>query len=216
MKSILIIGIGRFGKHLATYFSELGNEVMVVDQDEAAVEDLASIVTTTHIGDCKDPEVIRMLGVNNFDLCFVCIGDDFQSSLEITSLLKEHEAKYVVSKAERDVHAKFLLRNGADEVIYPERDMARKTSRRFSARNVFDYMEITPEYAVFEIPVPASWAGKSPGELAIRARYNINVVATKTDSRVIPLTNPNRPFHPDEHLLVIGLQKDLIKTLDRL
>ena len=216
MKSILIIGIGRFGKHLATYFSELGNEVMVVDQDEEAVGDMASVVTTTHIGDCKDPEVIRMLGVNNFDLCFVCIGDDFQSSLEVTSLLKESGAKYVISKAERDVHAKFLLRNGADEVIYPERDMARKTSRRFSARNVFDYMEITPEYAVFEIPTPASWVGKSPGDLAIRARYDINVVATKEGNRVTPLTNPNRLFRKEEHLLVIGVQKDMIKTLDNL
>ncbi len=216
MKSILIIGIGRFGKHLATYFSELGNEVMVVDQDERAVEDLASVVTTTHVGDCKDIEVVRMLGINNFDLCFVCIGDDFQSSLEVTSLLKESGAKYVISKAERDVHAKFLLRNGADEVIYPERDMARKTARRFSARNTFDYLEITPEYAVFEIAVPAAWVGRSPGELAIRTRYDINVIATKEDNRVTPLTNPNRPFRHDEHLLIIGVQKDLIKTLDRL
>ncbi len=216
MKSILIIGIGRFGKHLATYFSELGNEVMVVDQDEETVQDMASVVTTTHVGDCKDEEVVKLLGVNNFDLCFVCIGDDFQSSLEVTSLLKENGAKYVISKAERDVHAKFLLRNGADEVIYPERDMARKTSRRFSARNVFDYMEITPEYAVFEIPTPASWVGKSPSELAIRARYDINIVATKEDNRVTPMTNPARLFRQEEHLLVIGLQKDLIRTLDRL
>ena len=216
MKSILIIGIGRFGKHLATYFPELGNEVMVVDQDEAAVEDLASIVTTTHIGNCKDPEVIRMLGVNNFDLCFVCIGEDFQSSLEVTSLLKEHGAKYVISKAQCDVHAKFLLRNGADEVIYPERDMARKTSRRFSARNVFNYTEINSEYAVIEINTPASWVGKSPSELAIRARYDVNIIATKEDNRVTPLTNPNRLFRKEEHLLLIGQQKELIKSLDKL
>ena len=216
MKSILIIGIGRFGKHLATYFSELGNEVMVVDQDEEAVGGMASIVTTTHIGDCKAPEVIKMLGVNNFDLCFVCIGDDFQSSLEVTSLLKENGAKYVISKAERDVHAKFLLRNGADEVIYPERDMARTTSRRFSAHNVFDYMEITPEYALFEIPTPASWVGKSPSELAIRAHYDINIIATKEDNRITPVTNPSRLFRQGEQLLVLGQQKVMIKTLDRL
>jgi len=216
MKSILIIGVGRFGKHLASYFTELGNEVMVVDQDESEVKELSSVVTSVQVGDCKDPEVVKSLGVNNFDYCFVCIGADFQSSLEITSLLKENGAKYVISKAERDVHAKFLLRNGADEVVYPERDIARKVSRRFSVRNVFDYMEITPEYAVFEIPTPSSWIGKSPSELAIRAKYGFNIVATKEDNRVVPLTNPNHLFKENESLLIIGLQKELIKTLDRL
>lgn len=216
MKSILIIGAGRFGKYLAGYFSELGNEVMVVDQGEEAVRELSNAVTTVHIGDCQNPDVIKSLGVNNFDYCFVCIGGDFQSSLEVTSLLKENGAKYVVSKAERELHAKFLLRNGADEVVYPERDIARKVSRRFSVQNVFDYIEITPEYAVFEIPTPPSWVGKTPSELAIRAKYGINIVATKKGKEVTPLNNPNHPFREDERLFVIGLQKELTKTLNKL
>ncbi len=216
MKSILIVGIGRFGKHLATSFAELGNEVMVVDQDDEAVAGLAPLVTATQIGDCKDEEVVKSLGVNNFDLCFVCIAGDFQSSLEVTSLLKENGAKYVVSKAERDIHAKFLLRNGADEVIYPERDMARKTSRRFSARNAFDYMELTPEYAVFEIATPESWAGRTVRDLAVRTRYGFNIIATKVSGKVIPLTNPDHVFKQEEHLVVTGSQKEVVRALERL
>ncbi len=216
MKSILIVGAGRFGKHLAMNFAEMGNEVMVVDQDEEAVAGLAPLVTATLIGDCKDEAVVRSLGVNNFDLCFVCIAGDFQSSLEVTALLKDCGARYVVSKAERDVHAKFLLRNGADEVIYPERDMARKTSRRFSTRNAFDYMELTPEYAVFEVLTPASWVGKTARELAVRTRYGFNIVATKSGGKVIPLTNPDHAFEQGGHLIVTGVQKEIIRAMEKL
>lgn len=216
MKSILIIGIGRFGKHLALDFMELGNEVMVVDQDEAVLEGLTSQITTTQIGDCKDENVINSLGVNNFDLCFVTVSNDFQSSLEITALLKEYGAKYVVAKANRDIHAKFLLRNGADEVIYPERDMARRVSRRFSARHSFDYLELTPEYAMFEIKTPAAWVGRNVRELAVRMKYGINVIATKSGMRVTPLTTADYVFKPDEHLIITGSQKEVIRLLERL
>lgn len=128
MRSMLVIGIGRFGKHLAAKLAELGNEVMVVDQDEERVGGILDAVTTAQIGDCMDEAVLRSLGVRNFDVCFVCIGNNFQSSLEITSLLKELGAKHVVSKTDREIHAKFLLRNGADEVIFPERDMAQRAA----------------------------------------------------------------------------------------
>ena len=124
MKSFLIIGLGRFGTHLCKDLSKLDNEIMVVDENEAVMEDVLSFVTSAKIGDCTNEKVLATLGVGNFDVCFVCIGSNFQSSLEITSLLKEMGARYVVSKANRDIHAKFLLRNGADEVIYPDRDIA--------------------------------------------------------------------------------------------
>ena len=124
MKSVLIVGIGRFGRHLAKKFVELGNEVMIVDNDEEKISELIPIVTTAQIGDCTNEEVLRSLGVRNFDICFVCIGNNFQSSLEVTSLLKELGAKHVISKANREIHAKFLLRNGADVVVYPEKDLA--------------------------------------------------------------------------------------------
>ena len=160
MRSMLVIGLGRFGTNLAIKLSELKNEVMVVDRSEAAVNAIAPQVTSAYAGNCMDEEVVRALGVGNFDVCFVCISDDFQSSLEITSLLKEHGAKYVVSKTDRAMHAKFLRKLGADAVVYPERDMAHRVAIRYSAQNVFDYVEITPEYAVQEMRVPASWAGK--------------------------------------------------------
>ena len=142
MKSILIIGLGRFGQHLCEDLCNLGNDVMVVDEDETKLEAVTSIVTDAKIGDCTNEDVLRSLGVSNFDVVFVCIGTNFQSSLECTSLVKELGAKKVVSKANREIHAKFLLRNGADEVIYPDRDIAIRTAARFSSDNVFDYMEL--------------------------------------------------------------------------
>ena len=138
MKSILIIGLGRFGTHLCQDLAKLDNEIMIVDKDEASLEDLLPLVVSAKIGDCTNEKVLKSLGVGNFDYCFVCIGENFQSSLEITSLLKDLGAKYVLRKANRDIHAKFLLRNGADEVIYPDRDIAEKVAVRFSANQVFD------------------------------------------------------------------------------
>ena len=148
MKSILIIGLGRFGQHLCEDLCNLGNDVMVVDEDETKLEAVTSIVTDAKIGDCTNEDVLRSLGVSNFDVVFVCIGTNFQSSLECTSLVKELGAKKVVSKANREIHAKFLLRNGADEVIYPDRDIAIRTAARFSSDNVFDYMELNDEFTV--------------------------------------------------------------------
>lgn len=162
MKSVLIIGLGRFGHHLCKNMAELGNEVMIIDSDEKAVEDLAPIATSVLIGDCTNPEVLKNLGVGNYDICFVCIGSNFQSSLEITSQLKELGAKYVVSKATRDIQAKFLLRNGADEVVYPDRDIAEKSAKKFTANNVFDYIELSKDYSVYEIPPLKNWVGKVP------------------------------------------------------
>ena len=150
MKSILIIGLGRFGTHLCQDLARLDNEIMIVDKDEASLEDLLPLVVSAKIGDCTNEKVLKSLGVGNFDYCFVCIGENFQSSLEITSQLKDLGAKYVVSKANRDIHAKFLLRNGADEVIYPDRDIAEKVAVRFSANQVFDYVELGNNFSIYE------------------------------------------------------------------
>lgn len=160
MKSILIIGMGRFGQHLCKNLNKLGNEVMIIDLLEEKLSDLLPFVTAAKIGDCTNEEVLKSLGISNFDICFVCIGSNFQSSLEITSLVKELGAKYVISKANRDIHAKFLLRNGADEVIYPNRDIAEKLAVRCSANHVFDYVELTEGYSIVEIPPLSSWLGR--------------------------------------------------------
>lgn len=216
MKSFLVIGLGRFGKHLAMQLAQNHNEVMAVDQDESCVNSVMDQVTSAQIGDCKDEHVLAALGVGNFDVCFVCIGSDFQSSLEITSLLKDMGAKYVVSKAGRDIHAKFLLRNGADEVLYLEKDMARRTAIRFSADHVFDYVEIGPEYAIVEIETPNNWVGKTIGELGVRTVYGINIVAVKLpNGRVNALPGPNYLCSSAEHLIIACNRKEAVKFLNR-
>ena len=211
MKSILIIGTGKFGKSLALKMAELGNEVMVVDKDENELRDISEYVTSAQVPDCMDENVLRSLGINNFDICFVCIGDNFQSSLEITSLLKDNGAKYVVSKADRDIHAKFLLRNGADEIIFPEKDMAHRAAYRFSANHMFDYIQLSPEYSISEIETPESWVGKTISQVNVRSNYNINVLAYKEGGKIYPLSNPNYLFKENTHLVVSGAWKDVEK-----
>ncbi|WP_342757062.1 TrkA family potassium uptake protein [Kineothrix sedimenti] len=213
MKSILVIGIGRFGLHLATRIAELGNEVMIVDKDEEKITDLLPFVTHAKIGDCMDEKLLQSLGVSNFDICFVCIGDNFQASLEITSLLKDLGAKYVVSKADRAIHEKFLLRNGADEVIHPERDVALRAARKYGARNVFDYFELTDDFSILEIGVPDSWVGKNIKRVNVRSRYNVNIIAIKLDGRTIPVTSAEHVFEQSEHLIIGGNTKDCSKMM---
>lgn len=213
MKSILVIGIGRFGRHLSRNLIDLGNEVMIVDKDEENLIELLPFATSAQIGDCTKEEVLRSLGISNFDLCFVCVGSNFQSSLEITSLLKDLGANYVISKASRDIHVKFLLRNGADEVADPERDIAEKMAVRYSTNHLFDYIEITKDVAIYEIPPLDSWIGTSIKEANLRSRYHVSILATKVDDKVVPLTSADHIFRANEHLMVMGHHKDVEKIL---
>ena len=216
MKTVLIIGMGRFGQHLCRKMLKLNNEVMIVDRNEEAMEDLLPLVTNAKIGDCTNEDVLHSLGIGNFDLCFVCIGTNFQSSLEITSLLKEAGAKYVISKATRDIQAKFLLRNGADAVVYPEKDIAERIAVRYSADNVFDYIELDEEYSIYEIPPLREWIGKTIGEVDFRARLNSSIIGTKLNGITSFLPGADHVFRADEHLMVIGKKKDIDKILKHL
>ena len=216
MKTVLIIGMGRFGQHLCRKMLKLNNEVMIVDRNEEAMEDLLPLVTNAKIGDCTNEEVLHSLGIGNFDLCFVCIGTNFQSSLEITSLLKEAGAKYVISKATCDIQAKFLLRNGADAVVYPEKDIAERIAVRYSADNVFDYIELDEEYSIYEIPPLREWIGKTIGEVDFRARLNSSIIGTKLNGITSFLPGADHVFRADEHLMVIGKKKDIDKILKHL
>ncbi|MGN0142315.1 MAG: potassium channel family protein [Roseburia sp.] len=216
MKSILIIGLGRFGTHLCKKLAALDNEIMIVDKDEESLEDLLPLVVSAKIGDCTNEKVLKSLGVGNFDLCFVCIGDNFQSSLEITSQLKELGAKYVVSKANRDIHAKFLLRNGADEVIYPDRDIAEKVAVRFSANQVFDYVELGGGFSIYEIVPLPEWIGHSIKEANIRVKYRVNILGIKADGNMTLMPSPDYIFQKDEHLMIIGHQQDVEKIVKKL
>lgn len=211
MKSILLIGLGRFGRHIAIKLQELGHEVMAIDNQEHRIDAALPYVTNAQIGDSTDEEFLTSLGVRNFDVCIVAIGDDFQSSLETTSLLKELGAKMVVSRAARDVHAKFLLRNGADEVVYPEKQLAAWTAIRYSSDHIFDYIELSGGYSIFEVSIPDSWIGKSIAQLDVRRNYNINIMALKRDGNVDMNITPDMVLTSDETLLVLGKNKDIQK-----
>ncbi len=213
MQSILIIGLGRFGRHLCRKFMQLGNEVMIVDSDEARISELADEVTGAQIGDCTDESVLHALGVPNFDLCFVCIGSNFASSLLITSLLHDMGAKRIISKAGHDVHAKLLLRNGATEVVYPERDSAERMAIRTSAKNVFDYIELTQAYSIYEIPLPDSWRGHSIREIDVRNKHHVNILAVKTGEELRPMPGADYRFTGYEHILALASQESAQKLL---
>ncbi|MGN0396130.1 MAG: potassium channel family protein [Coprococcus sp.] len=211
MKSILLIGLGRFGKNIAIKLQELKHEVMAIDKQEERVEEILPYVTNAQIGDSMNEAFLRSLGVGNYDVCIVAIGNDFQSSLETTSLLKELGAKLVVSRAARDVHAKFLLRNGADEIVYPEKQLATWTAIRYSSDHIFDYIELDNDYAIFEIAVPDSWIGRTVGEINIRQKYNINIMALKKDGKLELTITSDTCFVEGEAMLVLGKNKDMQK-----
>lgn len=211
MKSILVIGMGRFGRNLAIKMQELGNDVMIVDKNESLINELSPLFTNAVIGDCTNLAVLKSLGINNFDLCFVTMGDNFQSSLETTSQLKDLGAKYVVSKASRDLQAKFLLKCGADEVVYPERDMAERMAIRFNASNVFDYLEVSGEYGIFEIAVPKRWIGVAVLATNARQHHNINIIAVKKNDGMKVITGSDYIFEDGDHLMVIGKSDDVFK-----
>jgi len=214
MASMLVIGLGRFGNPLAIKLMELGNEVLAIDKDPEAINRITPFVTRAQIGDCMDEGALAEVGVTNFEVCFVCISDSFQSSMEITSNLKELGAKKVVSKTDRDIHAKFLLKIGADAVVYPERDMAQRTAMRYSAKGAFDYIELTPEYALFEIEVPKSWIGKNLIQLNIRSKYSVNVIGRKKGNTVTPVIDAEKTFDHGEHLIIAGNKGDLLKMIN--
>lgn len=216
MKSILIIGLGKFGHHLCENLCRMKNEVMVVDSREEALEDLLPMVTSAKVGDCTNVDVLKTLGIGNFDICFVCIGTNFQSSLEITSQVKELGAKLVISKANRDIHAKFLLRNGADEVVYPSRDVAERIAVKYSENHIYDYIELDDEISIYEISPLESWLGKTIREVDCRARYQVNIIGVRRNGRMKMMSMTDYVFKKEEHVLVIGQDKDVKKILKRL
>ena len=203
MKNVLIIGLGRFGRHIAMQLNRLGHEIMAVDWTEERVNKVLPFVTNAQIGDSTNAEFLQSLGIGNYDICFVTIGGDFQNSLETTSLLKELGAKLVISRAERDV------RNGADKVVYPEKQVAKWASIRYTDDHILDYMEVDASHAIYEVEVPEEWTGKTVGELDIRKRYNINILAVKSGGEFNITISPDTLFASNNKLLVLGEYKDL-------
>lgn len=211
MKSILLIGVNRFGSLLAQQFHEQGHQVMAVDRNEYRINSILPLVTDAQIGDSTNEAFLRSLGVGSYDVCIVTIGEDFQSSLETTSLLKELGGKLVISRADRDVQAKFLLRNGADEVINPEKQIAEWAAIRYASDNVLDYVKLDDDNAIFEVSVPADWVGKSVGEIHIRKKYGINILAMKEKGKMDFSVAPETVFTSNKTMLVLGARASIRK-----
>ncbi|MBQ6475359.1 MAG: TrkA family potassium uptake protein [Clostridia bacterium] len=207
MKTILLIGLGNFGLNVATQLFQLGHHVMGIDIDEVKVNAALPVLSNAKIGDGTNPEFMGSLGIDNYDLCIVSTGGDFQNSLETTSLLKEFGAKKVISRADRDVQMKFLLRNGADEVVYPEKQVARWTAVRYTADHILDYIELGDDYSIFEVSVPKSWIGMTVGQLDIRKKYGLNIMAVRQQGKINVAVTPTTVLSADKSLLVLGEYK---------
>lgn len=211
MKSVLLIGLGRFGRHIAMKLNSMNCHVMAVDDNEERVNAVLPYVTDGIIGDSTNENFLSSLGVKDYDACIVTIGDDFQSSLETVSLLKELGAKKVIARASRGVQEKFLLRNGADEVVYPEKQLAAWTAVRCASDNVLDYIELGNDYSIFEIAVPENWVGKSILDLDVRRKYNVNVLAVRKHGDLKVKAVLDDELQATDSLLVLGREKDIQK-----
>ena len=209
MKSILLIGLNHLGSMLAAQFQKLGHEVMAVDIDEERVNSILPYVTDAQIGDSTNELFLRSLGVNNFDVCFVTIGEDFQSSLETTSLLKELGGKLVVSRADSEVQEKFLLRNGADEVINPEKQIAEWAAMTYSSERILDYIKLDDEHTIFEVSMPADWAGKTVSQIDVRKNYGINIMGVKKNGKLNISIEPDTLLESDMTMLVLSDYKNI-------
>lgn len=215
MKSILIIGMGRMGLHLAKKMQGLGNDVMIVDSHREIIDSISDEFTNASICDCTNEAVIRALGVYNFDICFVTIGEDFQASLVITSLLKKHGAKKIVAKANQDIQAELLRTIGADEIVNAEEELAEYLAVRYNSDNIFDYVPLTQEYSMYELPVPSLWQGRTLVELDIRRKYNLNIIAVKNGKTMDPNPGAGYHFREGDHILVVGRFDEVVRISEK-
>ncbi|MEE1125026.1 MAG: TrkA family potassium uptake protein [Acutalibacteraceae bacterium] len=214
MKSILVIGLGRFGLIMADKLENEGNEVMGIDISERRADDATARLRNIQIGDATDENFIASLGVANFDVCVVAIGGEkFQTALEITVLLKDYGAKFIVARANRDVHEKLLLRNGADDVVCADREAAERLAVKYGTKHVFDYIELADDFGLYEISVLDSWIGKTIAQVNVRSKYNINIVAIKSGEKIVPVTNPDYIFNRNENIMIMGEEAVVRKLL---
>lgn len=211
MKSVLLIGLGRFGMHALEKMNEFDIEIMAVDRNEARVNEILPMVTDAQIGDAANMTFLRSLGVDNFDLCLVAIGDDFQNSLVITAYLKELGARKVIARASSEIQRQFLLRNGADDVIYPEKQMAEWMVVRHAVDHVLNYIGLEGDLAIYEVTVPEEWFGKTVAALDIRRRFNLNILTIRSNGSSVQVDG-NTVLNENDILLVVGKWEDVRKA----
>ena len=212
MKSVLVIGMGTIGIYLARKMQDLGNEVMIADKDEELIQELSPEFNDAFCGDCSADGNLKSKGHNTFEYCFLTICQEVYASLEITSILKELGAKYVIAKAKRARQVEFLKKIGADEVVYPDKEIAENLAVRYNADNIFDYIELTSEYSIFEIPVVSSWVGKKVMDVDVRRKHNINIIAVKNDNELNLNLGGDYVFDENDHLVVLGKSSDVFSV----
>ena len=215
MKSFLVIGLGRFGSAVARELASLGQEVLVLDEDEENVQHIADDVTQAIRGDAQDEAVLRSVGARNFDCCIVAVGTDMEASILITVMLKEMGAKYVVAKAQSPVHARVLERVGADRVVLPESEMGQRLAQRLVRTNVVDYIGVSEDFSILD--PPKSWIGRSLGQLGVRARYQVNVLAIRhgEGGQVDVTPQASQVIGADDLLIVIGTNENVDKLVEQ-
>lgn len=211
MKSILLIGVGRFGRHIIRKLNEMNHQVMAIDHNEDRIQAVLPYVTSAQIGDSTNEEFLESLGIGNFDACIVTIGDDFQNSLETVYLLKELGARKVIARASKEMQEKFLLRNGADEVVYPEKQLASWTAIRCVSDHVLDYIELDDDYSIYELAIPEEWCGKTIIQLDIRKKYNINILGIREYGRLNMNITPQTVLNSSQSMLVLGNERVIQK-----
>ena len=211
MKSVLLIGLGHFGKYIAMKLNDLEHQILAVDLNEERIQEALPFVTEAQIGDSTNKEFLLSLGVRNFDVCIVTIGENFQNSLETVWLLKELGAEKVIARASQEMQEKFLLRNGADEVVYPEKQLANWMAIRCTSEHILEYVELDDDYAILELEVPQIWDGKTIVELDIRRRYGINVLGVRDHGKLNMDIKPDMRLSAQQSILVVGHEKAIHK-----
>ena len=184
MKSYVVIGMGRFGAEVARRLCELGCEVLAIDNNEDLIQPMADEVTQAVVADARDQSVLRALGVKEFDCAVVAIGGSLADSVLATMNVKELGVKHIVCKAHDEVHRQVLMKLGADQVVIPEQENALRLARSLSSFNVLDYIELSDDYGIIDVPAPQSWVGKTLKELNVRAKLGVNILAVKQDGKI--------------------------------
>lgn len=210
-KQFVIIGLGRFGSSIAKTLYSLGNDVLAIDKDEDIVQEIADSVTHAVQLDATDENALRSLGIRNFDVAVVTIGDNIQSSIMATLLVKELGVKYIIAKGHSDLHAKVLYKIGADRVVLPEKDMGIRVAHNLVSTSILDYIELSPDYSIMEIEVLKEWYNKSLRELKLRSKYGINIMAIKREGEINLSPAADDLIEPKDVLVAIGSAEDLGK-----
>jgi len=212
MKSYIVVGLGRFGSAIAEELCELGNEVLAMDTRNELIQKISSKVTTAVDGDARDLDVLRAIGVQDFDCGIVAVGSDLATGVLVTLNLKELGVKTVVCKAQNEMQKRALEKIGADQVLIPERETALKLAQRLTSGSVLDFIELSKDYGIAEISVPRDWCGKSLSEMNIRAKYGLNVIAVKRENEFYVSPRADFAVQDGDILVVIGRDTDLTRV----